>query len=929
VTFTGKTLSSKPRPPPLRLSRRAPSAGGAVFPVVAIGASAGGPDAVRKLLGSLPVDLQLVVIVVQHLDPTHESMMVDLLSDHTSMTVQQAVDGMLMEPRNVYLIPPGTHLSIANGALKVVEGENRVGRRLPFDHLLNSLAASCGERAICVVLTGTGSDGSLGLLAVKANGGLVIAQDPEEAEHDGMPRSAVSTGGVDLVLPLAQIGAALAEMSRELALGHLPARTPDAIQAIVELLRETTLHDFTLYKQGTLRRRIERRTMMTLGSTAVIESYLELLKEDREELALLAKDLLIHVTSFFRDPEVFSYLAEDVVPQLIAAANPARPLRLWIAGCSTGEESYALAMLFREALDRAQSGARLQVFASDIDAGAVAIAREGFYAKSIEAQVSAERLGRFFVKEDGGYRVSPELRSVIVFAVQDVLGDPPFSNIDLVSCRNLMIYLEKEAQATLVTIFHFALRESGVLLLGNAEAIGDPEGRFDVLSKAHRIYRRADGVAPRAFHTTQSHTEASRLLLRPAQGTVISRQAQLAELCRRVVSDTYGPASVLINRRYECLYSMGPTDRFLSVPVGQPSNDLLTLARPGLRTELRSAIQSAMETDLRVSVPCNHFDMESGQSPFSICAQPIVNDGEQFILVSFLPAREAAQPGDRVDPARDPPSGELERLLAATRAELQGALRDLEIAAEEHRVINEEALSVNEEYQSTNEELHTSKEELESLNEELTAVNTQLQETLERQRTTSNDLKNVLDSTDLATLFLDASLNIRFFTPTTRSLFAVIPSDIGRPLGDLRSLADDDTMLEDARIVLGAHAPIEREVRTRDGAWYLRRVLPYRTKNDGAEGVVITFADITESRLAADALEAARREAEAATMAKSRFLASVSHDLRQPLQTLALVQDLLAKTMTDKNQVQLLSRFDDTLGRLVRNAEHASRHQSD
>ena len=879
--------------------------------VVGIGASAGGLDAARKLLDSLSGKLEVAVIFVQHLEPTHKSMLVELLRGHTSMTVQQAVDGMLLESGNVYLIAPGTYLSVSNGFLKVSGGAERMSKRLPFDHLLHSMAISCGERAICVVLTGTGTDGSLGLLPVHANGGLVIAQDPDEAEHDGMPRSAVATGGVDLILPLARIGAAIAERTRELAANEKPSPPGgNALLEIIEMLRRSTPHDFTLYKHGTLRRRIERRLMTRLGPNGAIETYLELLREDRDELIRLGKDLLIHVTSFFRDPEAFDYLEQEIIPDLVVTANPARPLRVWIAGCSTGEESYALAMLFREAIDDAGSSVRLQVFASDVDTAAVTTAREGLYANSIEAEVSPERLRRFFTQEEGGYRVSAELRSQVVFAVHDVLADPPFSNLDFVSCRNLMIYLEKEAQAKLVSIFHFALRESGVLLLGNAETIGRAEGRFIVLNKSQRVYRQEKRHGPRAFPPTPILKNSSPNTPHPVPDAVASQHPQFAELCRKAGAEADGATFVLISQYYECKYSLGPTDRYLSVPTGRPTSDLLTLARPFLRDELRSVIQRTIDTGVRSLAESEQFALGAGQPPFSISTQPLLCDNEHLILVGFLPTVEPAL--SRAQP-KDQTRAELEQLLATTRAELQVAKRKLEISAEEHRVVNEEALSINEEYQSTNEELQTSKEEIQSVNEELTALNGQLHETLERQRTTSNDLKNVLDSADLATLFLDANFNIRFFTPSTRSVFAVIPSDIGRPLSDLQSLTADDALFDDAREVAKTRSPIEREVMTRNGAWFLRRILPYRINNDEAEGVVITFSDITERRRAADVLEAARLEAETATLSKSRFLASVSHDLRQPLQTLAIVQGMLARTMPSEEQVQLLSRFDDTL----------------
>jgi two-component system CheB/CheR fusion protein len=889
------------------------------FPIVGIGASAGGLDACRRLIDAVPAGIGMAFILVQHLDPSHESMMVELLSGHTPLTVRQAADAMQIERDHLYVIPPGTYLSIAAGALRLTPPGVRHGTRLPFDFLLNSMAAECGSRAICVVLSGTGADGSLGLSAVKEKGGLVIAQDPDEAAYDGMPRSAIATGAVDFVLPVAKIPEALVEYPRQLMVvgaqaGSAAEEAADGpLSEIIRLLRTKTAHDFRLYKPGTLQRRIERR--MALGSLKGMDQYLEFLRSEAAELDILAKDLLINVTGFFRDRQVFDFLAEKTIPDLVRDSTPDRPLRIWIAGCSTGEEAYSLAMLFRERITAEKVNIKLQVFASDVDADAVAIAREGFYPETIVAEVSPERLAHFFSREDRGYRVLPELRGAVVFTVQDLLADPPFSRLDMVSCRNLLIYLGPVAQAKATGLFHFALREGGILLVGGSETIGDSDGRFEALSKPHRIYRHIGHARPGEVDFSMSPDGLARALPRLGQARAPSRQAALADLCRRLVMEVYAPAAVLINRKHECLYFQGPTDRYLSVAPGVPTYDLISMAREGLRTRLRSAIQQAIQSDAHVVLAGGRAGPEGSGRSFSIDVRPVRSEGEELLLICFVdsptgyPKRQTS--GARADVPR---TAELERELEATRAELQEVVRDLEISSEEQKAINEEALSVNEEYQSTNEELLTSKEELQSLNEELTALNGQLQETLGRQRTTSNDLQNVLYSTDVATLFLDLDLNIRFFTPATKLLFRVISSDVGRPLADLNLLAADDALLTDARHVLETHTPMEREIEARDGTWYVRRILPYHTEDDGVAGVVITFTDVTDRRRTADALMTAKREAERATRAKSRFLAAASHDLRQPLQTLALLQGLLTRTATGEKQKKLLARLEDTLG---------------
>ena len=907
-----------------RSSRRplaAPDAprGVGAFPIVGIGASAGGLEACRTLLGALAPGNGMAFVLIQHLDPTHESMMVDLLVGHTPMTLQQATDGVPIEPNHVYVIPPGTYLSVSNGALHLSQPQARRGARLPFDFLLYSLAANYGPRAACVILSGTGADGSLGLMAVKEKGGLVVAQEPDEAAYDGMPRSAIKTGAVDFVLPAAKIPQALVEYGQRQAQSSSPpqaaARLP--LPEIIELLRTKTAHDFRLYRQGTLRRRVERRMALAGITTGQMDRYIQILRSGTDELDLLAKDLLINVTSFFRDPKVFDLLSEKIIPDLVRGHASDQPIRIWVAGCSTGEETYSLAMLFREAIVAAKLNTKLQVFASDVDADAVTHARDGFYPEAIEADVSPARLERFFSREDHGYRVSDELRAAVVFTVQDVLADPPFSRLDLVSCRNLLIYLAPEAQAKIISLFHFALREGGILLLGSSETVGDAEGRFEAIAKSERLYRHVVRARPgdAGFSLTG---DGSRIHARPGPGRALSRQAALGDLCRRLVMEAYAPAAVLIDHKHECLYSLGPTDRYLRVAPGHPTHDLLALARQGLRGKLAAAIQQAIQQNARVVVAGGRTNRDGDAPSFNIDVRPVTADSDKLLLICFVdaplqPDKQAGlvTAGDASLVAR------LEQELEATRTELQGAIRSLEISSEEQKAINEEALSINEEYQSTNEELLTSKEELQSLNEELTALNSQLHETLERQRTTSNDLQNVLYSTDVPTLFLDTDLNIRFFTPATKSLFSVIPSDVGRPLQDLHSLAADGALLTDARAVLETLAPIEREIEAQNGAWYNRRVLPYRAQDNGVEGVVITFADITDRRHAADALAAAMRQAELANAAKSRFLAAASHDLRQPLQTLALLQGLLAKTVEGERAEKLVARLDETLGAMT------------
>ena len=885
--------------------------------VVGIGASAGGLDACRKFLDTMPVPNGMAFILVQHLEPNHDSMLVELLASHTGMTVREASDGMLLEPDHFYVIPPGRSLSYAKGALRVTEPLERHGARLPFDYLLQSLAIEFGSRAVGLVLSGTGSDGSVGSVAIKSKGGLMIAQDPSEAGFDGMPKSAIATGTVSHVLALAKIPDILKNRSsgteQTAALAHLPS-APDWLHDIIQLLRSKTTHDFMLYKKGTLQRRIERRMALSGIKASETVRYLEILRSSEAEVDNLAKDLLINVTSFFRDPKAFEVLGDTVIPDLVNTHKAGLPLRIWIAGCSSGEEAYSLAMLFREHIVASKKDVQLQVFASDVDADAVAAAREGKYPDSIESDVSPQRLARFFAKDDHGYRVSAELRSTVIFTIQDVISDPPFSRLDLISCRNLLIYLDHEAQAKVISLFHFALRKGGFLLLGSAETAGNIEGRFEIVSKPMRIYRNI-GRGP-AGEFGLGASDASKTPARAIQNQNPTNPAALADLCRRLVLENYAPAAVLIDRKNECIFSMGPTERYLRVSPGHPTHDLLAMVSPGARAKLKLAILQVTDTKSRTAVDGCRISRDGRDHVFSIDVQPV--PGHDLILVCFVDTpKSILKIGPHDTPQNVTHVAELELELNAARQELQSALRELEVSAEEQKAINEEASSVNEEFQSTNEELLTSKEELQSLNEELTALNSQLQETLERQRSTSDDLQNILFSTNVATLFLDTNLNIRFFTPATKSLFNVIPGDVGRPLTDLNSLSADTALINDAQAVLRDLHAIDREIETGAGIWFTRRILPYRTHGDDVEGVVITFTDISEKKRIRKDMEEARLEAEQANAAKSRFLAMASHDLRQPLQTLALLQGLLARAVDGEKPQKLVARLDETLSAMT------------
>jgi two-component system CheB/CheR fusion protein len=832
------------------------------FLVVGLGTSAGGLNTLYKLFDAMPPDTGMAFILIQHLDPTHSSMMVGLLAGHTAMPVVEATDGMPIERNRVHIIPPGVYLSVHAGALRLTHPRERHGARMPIDFFLRSLAEESGARAVCAVLSGSGSDGSAGLTAIRDKGGLVIVQDPKEAAHAGMPRSAIMTGAVDLVLPVTEIPAALVKHSRLAHLGPERAKTAagngadTTLAAIIDLLRAHSARDFALYKEGTLLRQIQRR--MVMASIRDLGVYLSTIRTDPDEIDRLAKDMLINVTQFFRDEKTFEVLAETIVPLLIRQQPLATPIRIWDAGCSTGEETYSLAMLFLEEIASAKRNVKLQVFASDVDDDALAIARNGLYPESIKKDVSPARLERFFTRENHSYRVTRELRETVVFTTQDLLGDAPFSRLDLVSCRNVLIYLRPEVQEKVLSLFHFALREHGILVLGASETVGTLGDRFEPISKKQRIFRHLGHsrpgevvfpIAPSLGKRTPPAREPEAAVLRN----------KIGDLARQALLDVYAPASVLINAKHEGLYYFGAIDRYLKVASGEASRDLLAMARDGLRAKLRSGIRQADREHAPVLLGGAQIDRDGGVVSVSIAIQPLPTEGEGFLLVSFSDEPEPKKGAGDGEMAADPPHvAELEQELDATRKELESAIHDLEVTNDELTATNEEAMSVNEELQSTNEELETSKEELQSLNEELTALNSQLNETIEVQRATANDLRNTMNSSEIGMLFLDGNLEIRLFTPAARTMFSVIASDIGRPLADLARRINDPRLLTDASAVLGGHVPPNREVEAENGAWYTRRILPYRTHDDQVEGVVITFADVSERKTAERAIEAAR-----------------------------------------------------------------------
>ncbi len=845
-------------------------------PVIGLGASAGGLQALSDFFKAMPDNTGLAFVVIHHADPDHKSLMAEILSKDTKMSVAFATDQSRIEPDHVYVIPPNHSLGVKDGALHLSAPVQRRGLRLPIDYFFRALASDQKQNAVGIILSGTGGDGTAGIRSIKENGGMVLVQDPKEAAHGGMPRSTIASGSVDHVLRVDKMPAAIIDYVAHpyISKGNKPhvlgTKARDSLAEITNLLKTYTDINFEFYKEGTLLRRIERRMALRHMENSI--DYLALLKDSPDEAKKLCADLLISVTSFFRDGEAFDCLAKTVIPELVKKCAPGKPIRIWVPACATGEEAYSLAMLMIEKISGIRKDVKLQVFASDVDEHALAIARAGVYPDAIAADMSRERLNRFFIKEDHSYCITPELRNAVVFASQNILADAPFSKLDLISCRNLLIYLNADAQARIIKMFHFALNDEGVLFLGYSETATNYEAQFQPISKKYRLYKRVGMTGRGHFELPVSRPVISGAPVSANRAAMVGHGQKLADISQKILVEQYAPAAVLIDARMETLYFHGPIDEYLKVPTGEAKQGLWAMARQGLRTKLGSAIREALQT--RHDVTISGVVTRKGQKTnVSIGAHPVVVDDETLVLVTFVDQPTAAErSAPHATMADTALQTHLEQELESTRLELQSTIRDYELSAEELKASNEEAMSMNEEFQSTNEELETSKEELQSLNEELTTLNTQLQQKVEDERSLLDDLNNVLSSSGIATLFLDRKLNIMRFTPAIRELFNVIANDVGRPFSDITGRTDDANLLPDARKVLNDLTPIDRDVQSEDGKWFIRRILPYRTQDGKIDGVVITFSDVTE-------LKTLQQEARAAQL----FSESIVDTIREPL----------------------------------------------
>ena len=861
-----KPAKSHPRPRPI-------SPASDSFPIIGIGASAGGLEALEHFLSHVPTNSGMAFVIVQHLDPTRKGIMPELLQRTTTMKVIQVKDRTRVQPDCVYVIPPNKDMSILHGVLHLLDPASPRGLRLPIDFFLRSLAQDRQEHSIGVILSGMGSDGTLGLRAIKENAGVVLVQDPATAKFDGMPRSAIDSGLADIVAPVDDLPERILAYLKRTPLVHtlelaLEEKTQSALEKAIILLRAHTGHDFSLYKRNTLYRRIERR--MGIHQIDKIATYIRYLQDNSQELDLLFKELLIGVTSFFRDSPAWEALRGTVIPALLASRPPGHAFRAWVPGCSTGEEAYSLAIVFKEAMEKLKPPKKFKVnvFATDLDRDAIDKARQGVYPANIAADLSPARLERFFAKVEGGYRVGAEIRELVVFAPQSLIADPPFTKLDVLSCRNLLIYLAPEMQKKLIPLFHYSLSPGGILFLGSAETIGGFTDLFASLSVKTRIFRRTESAMrpePIEFPSPVAPSFPDANEARPEIKTPLSLQS----LADRLVLEHYAPPAVLVTDKGDILYVSGRTGKYLEPAAGKANWNIFVMAREGLRHELTNAFQKCLRGAGVVVLEGLRIATNGREHFVNITVrrveQPEPLRGSLMIVFADVATPPETKASGRVRQhgkamLDKSPVAEVERKYQQVCMELQTTREEMQTSQEELRSSNEELQSTNEELQSTNEELTTSKEEMQSLNEELQTVNAELQGRVDELSRSSNDMKNLLNSTDIATLFLDKDLHVRRFTTQATKLIKLIPGDAGRPITDLASDLLYPELAADARDVLQKLGFAEKAVNARDGSWFTVRIMPYRTIDDRIDGVVITFADITVAKL----LEAQLRKERAA-----------------------------------------------------------------
>ncbi|MEI7840780.1 MAG: chemotaxis protein CheB [Methylococcaceae bacterium] len=849
------------------------------FPIVGIGASAGGLEAFEQFFRNAPVNSGMAFVLVPHLDPSHASLLTEILQRNTTMPVVEALNQLKVKPNCVYIIPPNRDMEISNGKLQLSVPNAPRGQRMPIDAFLRSLAEDQTDYAIGIILSGTGTDGTLGLRTIVGAGGISLVQEPTTAKYDGMPISAIHSGYATYILHPDKMLETLLSSTIFLDLSHNPdaelihhsnKEKISGVRNVLMQLRNLTGHDFTGYKKSTISRRIERR--MLKHSIDEFDSYARYLKAHPSEAHILFQELLINVTNFFRDPEAFLLLEQQILPDLLKDKFDDEfndyIFRAWVAGCATGEEAYSLAILLREYMNTTHREFKVQLYSTDLDDEAIATARTGFYPLNIAQDVTPERLEKFFIKEENGYRIKKEIREMVVFAVQNVIKDPPFTKLDFLSCRNLMIYLTPELQDRLITAFHYALKPDGVLLLSPSESIGNHTGFFSAVNHKWKFYRASHSAAStRAMMMVNplSYTAQSDYKL-VEEVTTVKKLPNFAELTNRILIRFFAPASVVTDLTGDILYVHGETGKYLRPAPGNATLNVIEMAREGLDLELRTAIYIAACDGVTTLNREMEVKTNGGFTTVSLSVRvlPDLGSGQKQLLISFqdIPKPVVKRGRKRVNtPAELSKIEELEYDLSNLKQSYLANIEEQQSSNEELKSTNEEMQSTNEELQSTNEELETSKEELQSVNEEMITVNSELQRKIEQLADIQNDMKNLLDNINVGILFLDSHLIIRRFTRETLRIYRLVNSDVGRPLNDIKCMAEGDDLLHASQKVLETLIPYECELRLAGNVWVLARIQPYRTLDNVIGGVVLTFTDIT-SRVQVIATEEALALAE-------------------------------------------------------------------
>ncbi|WP_052257208.1 chemotaxis protein CheB [Flavobacterium sp. AED] len=838
------------------------------FPIIGIGASAGGLEALELFFEKMPNNSGMAFVVIQHLDPTHVGIMPELLQRMTQMKVLQATDTLKVKPNSVYVIPPNKSLSILKGKLHLFEPLESRGLRLPIDVFFRSLALDRKEKSIGIIFSGMGSDGSDGLKVIKENNGFVLVQEPASAKFDSMPRNAIEAVIPDIVAPAEELPAKLIALLKYFPKintdSEVYVKSKSSIDKIIILLREQSGHDFSMYKKNTLMRRIERRKAIHQIDT--IQTYVRFLQENPKEVELLFKELLIGVTSFFRDTAVWEKLKEEIIPNLLKEIPNGYTIRAWVPACSTGEEAYSLAIIFEEVIEKIgrHKNIKLQIFATDLDIVAIEKARKGFFLSDIEKEVSPERINNFFYIEKSGYRVNTSIREMIVFAPHDVIKDPPFTKLDLLTCRNMLIYMEPQLQNKLIMLFNYSLNPGGIMVLGTAETIGSSIKGFDIIDSKLKIFKRTSkSVIPEFTNFPSSFSQIKRLTTDIMKETKVVENIQI--LADQILLQRFSPASILVNDKGDIIYITGRTGKYLEPVAGKANWNIHAMAREGLRNELPAAFRKALQSFDPVKIE-NVKIVENGSKYFvNLTLQQIESPDalKGMIMLVFSDVPEILESDvNALKEKKQSVSGkqkELEAELIRCKEDLNSTREEMQTSQEELKSTNEELQSTNEELQSTNEELTTSKEELQSLNEELQTVNAELQSKLVDFEQANNDMKNLLNSTEIATLFLDKELNIRRFTDPVTKIFKLRATDTGRPFTDLVCDLNYPDMGSNALGVIRTLSSIQKEVATNDGRYYYVRIMPYRTLDDRIDGLVITFTDITIAKQAEESLKIENR----------------------------------------------------------------------